>query len=193
MQGRNHVRINAGAHKGLKLAVPAGADLRPTADRARQAIFNILIHTFDGVTGARVLDVFAGSGALGIEALSRGATSLVAIEKTRAAADCIKRNLTAAKESERAIILLADALDPPEAARHGKFAPCDLVFLDAPYGEGLTGPALAALAKAGWLAGNALVVAETGAREALDLPPGFSAIDDRRYGKARMRFLRYGA
>ena len=187
------MRINAGSHKGLKLAVPEGADVRPTSDRARQAIFNILAHKFDCVTGARVLDVFAGSGALGIEALSRGAGSLAVLEKTRDAADCIKRNLAAARESERAIILLADALSPPDAARFRKFSPCDLVFLDAPYAEGLTGPALGALAKAGWLAENAILVVETGAREVLDLPPGFDVADDRRYGKARMRILRYGA
>src|SRR6185295_2802615 len=115
------MRIEAGVHKGTRLAVPEGSDVRPTSDRARQAIFNILVHSHDAVAEAKVLDVFAGSGALGLEALSRGATSLVAIEKDRAAADCIKLNVAACHEAQRTTIVLGDALNPPEAQRHARF------------------------------------------------------------------------
>jgi 16S rRNA (guanine966-N2)-methyltransferase len=185
------MRIDSGSHRGTRLAVPEGKDIRPTSDRARQAIFNILVHGHDAVADAKVLDVFAGSGALGLEALSRGAASLVAMERERIAADCIKKNAAACHESERVTILLGDATQPPAAHRYGKFAPCDLVFLDPPYNQDLVAPTLAALARQGWLAGNALVVAEMATRDAFTPPDGFSTIDERRYGKARVVMLRY--
>ncbi|TDQ78823.1 16S rRNA (guanine966-N2)-methyltransferase [Dongia mobilis] len=187
------MRIDSGSHRGTRLAVPEGKDIRPTSDRARQAIFNILAHGHDAIRDARVLDVFAGSGALGLEALSRGAVSLVAMERERIAADCIKKNAAACHETERTTILLGDATQPPPAHRYGKFAPCDLVFLDPPYGLDLVSPTLVALARAGWLAGNALVVAEMATRDAFSPPDGFSVIDERRYGKARVVMLRYEA
>ena len=184
------MRIEAGAHKGTKLIAPAGDDVRPTSDRARQAIFNVLIHRFDAVADARVLDAFAGSGALGLEALSRHAESLVAMELARPALDALKRNIAACRETARTIVYACDALKPPQAPP--RFAPCSLVFLDPPYGKGLIAPALAALGKAGWIAPGALIVAEMGSRDELPAMEGFAVEDERRYGKARIVFLRRG-
>lgn len=185
------MRIDSGSHRGTRLAVPEGKDIRPTSDRARQAIFNILVHGYEVLADARVLDVFAGSGALGLEALSRGAQSLVAMERERIAADCIRKNAAACHESERTTILLGDATKPPPAHRYGKFAPCDLVFVDPPYGQDLIGAALLALEGAGWIAGNALVVAEMATRDSFTPPQAFTRLEERRYGKARIAILRY--
>jgi 16S rRNA (guanine966-N2)-methyltransferase len=184
------MRIEAGAHKGTKLIVPEGDDVRPTSDRARQAIFNMLIHRFEAVEGARVLDAFAGSGALGLEALSRGAESLVAMEQARPALDALKRNITACHENARTLVFACDALKPPQAGTQPRFAPCSLVFLDPPYGKDLLAPALEALRDSGWLAPAALIVAEMAAR---DEPPALDDVaveDERRYGKAKIVFLR---
>jgi 16S rRNA (guanine966-N2)-methyltransferase len=184
------MRVDSGSHRGTKLVVPEGKDVRPTSDRARQAIFNILAHGHDAIEDARVLDVFAGSGALGLEALSRGARSLAAFKQDRAAADCIKRNAAACHETERTVIILGDATRPPEAHRHPRFSPADLVFLDPPYGQDLIAPALTALNDRGWIAGNALIVTEMGDRDRLTPPEGFAPVDERRYGKARIVMMR---
>src|SRR5688572_7159090 len=109
------MRIEAGAHKGTRLIAPEGLDVRPTSDRARQAIFNVLIHRFEAVEGARVLDAFAGSGALGLEALSRGAANLVAMELAKPALETLKRNVTACHENARTLVFACNALDPPPA------------------------------------------------------------------------------
>jgi 16S rRNA (guanine966-N2)-methyltransferase len=182
------MRIEAGAHKGTRLIAPVGDDVRPTSDRARQAIFNMLIHRFDAVAGARVLDAFAGSGALGLEALSRGAECLAAMELARPALDALKRNIAACREIARTIVYACDALKPPQAPP--RFAPATLVFLDPPYGKGLIAPALDALRQAGWIAPGALIVAEMGGRDDMPGAGGFAVEDERRYGKARIRFLR---
>ncbi len=181
------MRIDAGSHKGTKLIAPEGDDVRPTSDRARQAIFNVLIHRFGAVECARVLDAFAGSGALGLEALSRGAESLVAMELARPALDALKRNITACHENARVMVFACNALDPPQAQPR---PPCSLVFLDPPYGQGLIAPALVALDRAGWIAPGALVVAEMGGKEDLPALEDLAVEDERRYGKARIVFLR---
>lgn len=183
------MRIDAGSHKGTKLIAPEGDDVRPTSDRARQAIFNMLIHRFEAVEGARVLDAFAGSGALGLEALSRGAESLVAMELMRPALDALKRNITACRENARALVFACDALKPPAAKTHPKFAPCSLVFLDPPYGKGLIAPAIDALSDAGWIAPGALIVAEMAITEDLPAIHPLAIQEERRYGKAKIQFL----
>jgi 16S rRNA (guanine966-N2)-methyltransferase len=183
------MRIDAGSHRGVKLVSPDGLDTRPTSDRARQAVFNILAHTYDAIRDAKVLDVFAGSGAMGLEALSRGAERASFIEMDRSAAEAIKKNIAACKEQARAQLFVSDALKPPRAAAH--WGPAALVFLDPPYGKDLVMPAMLALRDAGWFAADALVVAEMGRRDAFAAPEGFAVLDEREYGKARMVLLRH--
>jgi 16S rRNA (guanine966-N2)-methyltransferase len=183
------MRIVAGRHRGRKLISPEGEAIRPTADRARQALFNILgsprYATDDGPLprGASVLDAFAGVGALGLEALSRGAARAVFLDHEAAACRLIERNLAAL--GEPGLVLRRDATRPGPAP-----FPCALAFLDPPYGSGLAEPALVALAEAGWLAPGALVSVELGRRDALAPPAGFEALDERAYGAARLILLR---
>jgi 16S rRNA (guanine966-N2)-methyltransferase len=187
------VRIVAGSLGGRTIAAPADGSIRPTGDRARQALFNILeggrFNHADGtgiLRGAVVLDAFAGTGALGLEALSRGAARVTFIDNERQAADLIRRNLQSLDRDDNGVIVQSDATNPPRASdRHG------LAFLDPPYGQDLAAPALAGLAARDWLATEALVVVELGKRDRLDPPDGFTLLDERRYGKARLMFLRY--
>jgi len=185
------VRVTAGAHRGRKLSVPAGRDVRPTSDRVRQALFNILEHGgfVDGggspVHDAHVLDAFAGSGALGLEALSRGAAHATFMETAALALEAISHNVEACREAQKAEILRADATRPPRAR-----TPCGVVFLDPPYHRELAAPALTALATAGWLAQGAICCVELAVDEAFTPPAGFKALDERRYGATRVVLLR---
>ena len=186
------MRIIAGRHRGRALKAPEGLDVRPTSDRAREALFDILAHgrfadrpVFED---ARVLDAFAGTGAFGLEALSRGADHASFIEKDRAALAALRANIAALGEEKRAAVLPGDAGAPPPAGQ-----PVTLAFLDPPYGQDLAPAALAALAARGWLAPGALVVVEAAAREKLEPPAEFTLLQERRYGAARLVFLRYRA
>lgn len=180
------MRIIAGAHRGRRLVAPAGLGTRPTAERLRQALFDMLWHApWAGrarIEGAQVLDAFAGSGALGLEALSRGAAEATFLETDRAALAAIRANIAACREQPRARVIAGDALAPPRAQ-----APCGLLFLDPPYGKGLLAPALAALARAGWIAPGALVVAETAAEAPENAPPGFTPLAGRAHGAGLVR------
>ncbi|HXZ00460.1 MAG TPA: 16S rRNA (guanine(966)-N(2))-methyltransferase RsmD [Stellaceae bacterium] len=184
------MRIIAGRHRGRALAAPEGRAVRPTGARAREALFDILAHgrfaDRPAFEEARVLDAFAGTGALGLEALSRGAAHASFIEKDRAALAALRANIAALGEEARAAVLPGDALHPPPAP-----APVTLAFLDPPYGEDLAAPALAALAKRGWLAPGALAAVELAARQAFAAPEGFTPLEERRYGAARLVFLRF--
>src|SRR5712692_9893484 len=184
------LRIVGGSHRGRRLVAPPGEAVRPTSDRAREALFNILSHgdlAASGLpfAGRPVLDAFAGTGALGLEALSRGASAAAFIESERDALAALRRNIAALGEADRAHIAAGDATRPPRAV----FA-CAVAFLDPPYHSGLAAPALGALAAAGWLTPDALVVTEVAAREDLPLPAGFIIMDERTYGAARLVFLR---
>jgi 16S rRNA (guanine966-N2)-methyltransferase len=185
------MRIIAGKHRGRPLAAPPGRAVRPTSDRAREALFDILAHGRFAdrpvYEEARVLDAFAGTGAFGLEALSRGAAHAIFIEKDRVAFAALRANIAALGEEKRATILAIDAVRPTRAAE-----PCSLAFLDPPYGEDLAAPALAALAATGWFAPDALVIVEVAARQSLEAPAGFTLLDERRYGAARLNFLRWG-
>jgi 16S rRNA (guanine966-N2)-methyltransferase len=183
------MRIVAGRHKGRRLVAPEGLAVRPTGDRTREALFDILVQggLGDGerLEGARVLDAFAGTGALGLEALSRGAAQVTFLESQPAALAALRRNVAVLEEAERATVLRADVLRPPPAV-----APCALVLMDPPYNQGMGPPALAALLATGWLAPGALAVVELMAKEPFDPPPGFELQDERKYGKTRLVFLR---
>jgi len=164
--------------------------VRPTSDRAREALFNILSHGKFAASGLPfaerpVLDAFAGTGALGLEALSRGASEAVFIESEREALAALRRNVGALGEGDQAQIIAGDATRPPRAT-----LACAVAFLDPPYKSGLAAPALGALAAAGWLTRDALVVIEVAAREDLPPVPGFTMIDERVYGAARLVCLR---
>jgi 16S rRNA (guanine966-N2)-methyltransferase len=178
-------RIIAGAWKGRKLAVPEGLETRPTNARARQAVFDILLHAgwagAEWLRGVRVLDAFAGTGAYGLEALSRGAAAVTFIEQAPAALHAIQRNIAACRAEAVTRLVQGDvfALRPGDA--HG------LVFLDPPYGQGFVPKALAALSAKGWVGAKALVVAELGPGEELVLPEIFA---ERGHGKARLVFGR---
>ncbi len=183
------MRIIAGQWRGKHLAeVGAGdpaAHLRPTSDRVREAIFNLLVNGSYGnpVSGARVLDLFSGTGALALEALSRGAASATLVDDGPAARALIARNI-ALTRTEAARHLRLDATRLPACPE----APFTLVFLDPPYGKGLGEAALAAAQKGGWLAPEALVVWEESAP--MPPPPGFALLDQRRYGDTHVTILR---
>ena len=185
------MRIVAGKHKGRRLAAPEGRDIRPTADRTRQALFDVLEHGHliegggSALVDAVVLDGFCGTGALGLEALSRGAAEATFMDSNRAALDCARANAKALGVAGN--FILADATNPPRARR-----PATLIFLDPPYGTNLGAPALAALKVAGWMAPAAIVSLEMSGPEiaAFNPPAGFAPIDERRYGKARILLLR---
>jgi 16S rRNA (guanine966-N2)-methyltransferase len=185
------LRIVGGVHRGRRLVVPPGDSVRPTSDRAREALFNILSHggfASGGLPFAElpVLDAFAGTGALGLEALSRGAASAAFIDNGREALAALRRNVATLGEEDRTYIVAGDATRPPRAA----FA-CAVAFLDPPYGGGLALTALPALAAAGWLSPEALAVVELAATEAWAPLSGFAPLDERVYGAARLVFLRY--
>jgi len=183
------MRITGGRQRGRPLAAPPGLSVRPTADRAREALFDILAggRVFDDFTleGASVLDVFAGTGAVGLEALSRGAKHACFLEHDRAALAALRQNIARLGEEARTMVLARDAIRPGRASEAFGFA-----FLDPPYGEALAEPALAALHQHGWIAPGAPVVLETGSRENVVVPDPFEQLDERRYGAARFRLLR---
>lgn len=183
------MRIVAGKNRGRKLAAPPGSTVRPTAERAREALFNILAHGRFAeqpvYADARVLDVFAGTGAFGLEALSRGARFACFIEQDRSVRDILSANIAALGEQSRTRVIASDATSPPRA--DGLY---DLIFLDPPYKSDLAAPAIIALATTGWLAPNALLIVELAARAPFTPPDGFQILEERRYGAGRLVFLR---
>ena len=185
------MRVVGGVYRGLQLKSPAGRDVRPTSARAREAIFNVLIHGLPewkgSIDGAIVLDLFCGTGALGIEALSRGAAHVTFIERDEATMDIAKANALVEPDSIRRTKFLrlnATALPP----FNGK-SPGDIAFLDPPYGKNLAIPALIGLRTHNWLSQGALVVLETGKDSGFYSPPEYSIIDVRTYGITKIFFL----
>jgi 16S rRNA (guanine966-N2)-methyltransferase len=186
------MRIVGGIFKGRALTAPPGRDTRPTSDRAREAVFNVLAHAAwsPGLKGRRVLDLFAGSGALGFEAISRGAVFGLFVETDAAARGAIRDNAEALGLFGITRIHRRDATDLGVKPA-GLGEPLDLAFLDPPYGKGLGERALAKLRPGGWISGDALIVFECGAEEVPDTA-GFEVLDEREYGAAKVLFLRSG-
>jgi 16S rRNA (guanine966-N2)-methyltransferase len=178
------MRIIAGSWRGRALLTPRNQGIRPTSDRAREALFGILEHGQPPVRGARFLDLFCGTGAVGLEAASRGAAEVVLVDRQAAALALARANLDRLGTPPNVSLLAADA------ARLGpaRFA-YDLAFLDPPYRSGLAAPTLAGLLE-GWLAPDARVVVELAAKDSLELPDGYALEQERRYGAARFVFLR---
>lgn len=183
------MRIVAGRFKGKQLKSPASDDIRPTSDRVRESLFNILASRLGPhLDGVRVLDVFAGTGALGLEALSRGASFVAFVDSGVEARGLIRDHVDAFGIGGQSKLLKRDATDlgPIE-----KFAPFDLVFLDPPYGRGLGEQALASAANGGWIVPEATIVLEERKDVVLDLPAGFTLKDRRDYGDTAIHILRY--
>jgi 16S rRNA (guanine966-N2)-methyltransferase len=180
------VRIIAGRFRGRALAAlgkgDAGAHLRPTSDRVRESLFSVLTG-LGAIDGARVLDLFAGTGALGLEALSRGAAHVTLVENGRVALGLIARNIDLTGSAAETTIIRRDARKL--GANPGP--PFDLLFLDPPYGKGLGETALAAAGAGGWIAPGALVVWEE--NTAMAAPEGFTLQDSRRYGDTWITLL----
>lgn len=183
------MRIVGGHHKGLALAAPKSHAIRPTSDRTREALFNILAHGMDGfsVSGARVLDLFAGTGALGLEALSRGASFALFVEDAANARALIRQNVEAMGATGISKIWRRDAI---RLGTLQNMTPFDLVFADPPYGKGLGERALECALANGWLAPSALCILEEAAKAQIEMPDGFEEIDRRGYGETQIIFLR---
>lgn len=184
------MRIVGGRLRGRPIESPAHEGVRPTSDRVRESIFNILAHGIEGfdIAGQRVIDLFAGTGALGLEALSRGATYALFVEDDAESRALIRRNIESFGLMGVTRIFRRDATDLGPA---GTMSPFGLAFLDPPYGKGLGEKALAALASGGWLSGNAVVVWEERQRTDLGWPAGYTEIDRRAWGDTQVAFGRW--
>jgi 16S rRNA (guanine966-N2)-methyltransferase len=181
------MRIVGGEFRGRPLATPRDQSIRPTTDRTREAVFNVLAHRFaDRLEGGRVLDLFAGTGALGLEALSRGASYAVFIEESAEGRGLIRTNVEAFGLTGRTTIFRRDATALGEA---GTLAPFGLVFADPPYGNGLGERALRSALAGGWLVPGALCVVEEKASAPFEPGPDFATLDERGYGETIIRFI----
>src|ERR1043165_624686 len=182
------MRVVGGRLKGRPLASPSSREIRPTADRLRESLFNILMHAYGNpVDGARVLDLFAGTGALGIEAVSRGARFALFVDNGTEARALLRNNVEALGLGGVTKVFRRDAtnLGPAHPVE-----PFSLVFLDPPYGKGLAEKALASLRDGGWLTSGALLVVEEARAAQFVTPDGFEELERRTYDDTEFVFLR---
>jgi 16S rRNA (guanine966-N2)-methyltransferase len=184
------MRIVGGRFRGRGLSAPKTQAIRPTADRLRESLFNILAHTHDDpIEGARVLDLFAGTGALGLEALSRGAAFALFVDDGAEARALLRANVETLGLGGVTKIFRRDAT---KLGPVSPLAPFSLAFLDPPYGKGMAERALASAREGGWLVPGALVVVEEAIEAKFAAPDGFAEIDRRDYGDTELVFLRAG-
>ena len=185
------MRIIGGKHKGRILKAPSGRSIRPTSDRTREGIFNILTHSinWEGFDEITVLDVFSGTGALGLEAISRGVSFGVFIDHSASALKYVKANAESLGEGRNILPLKLDAtrlFQPPRTSR----APFNLTFIDPPYGTKLSDQALTALCHNGWITVGGLIVVEINRDDKITLPKNLCLIDERIYGLTQVKFLK---
>lgn len=181
------MRIVGGEFRGRPLAAPRSSAIRPTTDRTREAVFNVLAHRFAGrLEGARVLDLFAGTGALGLEALSRGASFCLFVEEAAEGRGLIRENVEAFGLQGRTKIFRRDATRLGEV---GAMQPFDLLLADPPYGNDFASKALEAARAGGWLRQGALCVVEEAAGAPFETGPGFAPLDSREYGDTIIRIV----
>jgi 16S rRNA (guanine966-N2)-methyltransferase len=182
------MRIVGGQFRGRVLKSPSSNAIRPTSDKLRESIFNILAHAYDDrITDARVLDLFAGTGALGLEAMSRGAKFALFIDEGAEARGLIRVNVEALSLTGTTKIFRRDASKMGEI---GALAPFDLVFCDPPYGKGLAEKSLASARIGKWLSPSALLVVEEAAKSAFKTPQGFEELERREYGDSELIILK---
>lgn len=182
------MRVTGGNFGGRTLKSPSSQNIRPTSDKLRQAIFNILAHGHgDPVSGARVLDLFAGTGALGIEALSRGAVFALFVEEAAEARALIRANVETLSLTGITKIFRRDAT---RLGPRGAFEPFTLAFCDPPYGKGFAEKALASAREGDWLAKDALLVVEEAVAAKFAAPEGFEVLERREYDDTEIVFLR---
>ena len=181
------MRVVGGRFRGRTLSAPKSQAIRPTADRLRESLFNILMHAYDDpITDARVLDLFAGTGALGIEAMSRGAAFALFVDDGAEARALLRGNSETLGLGGSTKIYRRDATKMGPA----EMSPFSLVFLDPPYGKGLAEKALASAREGGWLAPEALVIVEEAADAGFRTPEGFEELERRDYDDTQFTFLR---
>jgi 16S rRNA (guanine966-N2)-methyltransferase len=180
------MRIIAGEFRGKKLKSPKSDNTRPTSDRLRERLFNILAHKLEnGFQDIRVADIFAGTGALGLEALSRGAAHAVFIEKHRESIQLVQSNIDSINAADRAKILTCDARNLPQQQE-----PYDLIFIDPPYGRDLATPTLKSLVEKKWMGVDTLTVLEMSKEDDLTIPVELEVIDERLQGKTKALILK---
>ena len=186
------MKVICGEFIGRKLFSPKGITLRPTSEKIRAAIFDIILHSIGEpkIAGAKVLDLFCGTGAMGIEALSRGAAHATFVDINSKALKLVTKSLKSFGIIQRSSIFRMDCRLLPYPNPSGLNG-MGLVFIDAPYGEKLTFPTLARLSESGWLASDCKVVVEVSQKENFSLPKDYSILDNRAYGKTRILFLGY--
>ncbi len=183
------MRIVAGRFRGKALNTPSDHTIRPTSDRVRESVFNILANRFGPTfTDVRVLDLFAGTGAMGLEALSRGATSAVFVDMGAESRGLIREHMIGFGVTGQSKLLRRDATDMGPA---GNIPPANLVFCDPPYGQHLGEKALASAADGRWIAPGATIVLEERRDAEITLPDGFTLDDERHYGDTTIRLLSY--
>ena len=183
------MRVVGGRLRGRNIASPATQEIRPTADRLRESVFNILMHAYDNpIEDARVLDLFAGTGALGIEAISRGAKFVLFVDNGAEARALLRNNVESLGLGGVTKVYRRDATNPGPAH---PVEPFSLAFLDPPYGKGLAEKSLAALRDGGWLVPGALVVVEEAKAAGFAVPEGFDELERRAYDDTEFVFLRF--